>query len=181
MELLIGQIPEAIYFALFMIYAKGIKEKRILFTILMVVEYLLLKYSFPYNWFFQIGYMITTFLTLKILYNNKSQIIDIFTFSIASIFLIISSAVLSLFSIFNIFNQAICVVINRIFVFIVLYLVKDKLIIIQNIYKKMWNKNNKEDRIMKATTFRSLNIVIFNIIFYVINLGMIFAIYFNSI
>lgn len=26
MELLIGQIPEAIYFALFMIYAKGIKE-----------------------------------------------------------------------------------------------------------------------------------------------------------
>ena len=43
LELLIGQIPEAIFFALFMIYAKGLKEKRILFIVLMIVEYLLLK------------------------------------------------------------------------------------------------------------------------------------------
>ena len=40
LELIIGQIPEAIYFALFMIYAKGLKEKRILFTVLMVNRYI---------------------------------------------------------------------------------------------------------------------------------------------
>ena len=35
-QLLLGQIPEAIYFALFMILVKNIKEKRILFIILML-------------------------------------------------------------------------------------------------------------------------------------------------
>ena len=79
LELIIGQIPEAIYFALFMIYAKGLKEKRILFTVLMVAEYLLLIYSFPYNWYFHIGYIVTTFFTLKVLYKEKAQIIAIST------------------------------------------------------------------------------------------------------
>lgn len=180
LKLLIGQIPEAIFFSLFMIYAKGLKEKRVLFTILMVIEYLLLKYIFRYNWLFQICYMITTFLMLKILYKEKCQITDIFTFTIASIFLIISSAVFSLLSIFNIFSQTICVIMNRIFIFTMLYLFKDKLYVIQKLYKRMWNRNDKTNTKMKSITFRGLNLVIFNIIFYIINLGMIFAIYFNS-
>ena len=93
MELLLGQIPEAIFFALFMIYAKGIKEKRILFIILMIIEYLLLKYSFQFDWIFQIGYMITTFLTLKILYREKSQITDVFILLISYIYIIIISII----------------------------------------------------------------------------------------
>ena len=180
LELIIGQIPEAIFFSLFMIYAKGLKEKKVLFTILMVIEYLLLKYIFRYNWLFQICYMITTFLMLKILYKEKCQITDIFTFTIASIFLIISSAVFSLLSIFNIFSQTICVIMNRIFIFTMLYLFKDELYVIQKLYKRMWNRNDKTNTKMKSITFRGLNLVIFNIIFYIINLGMIFAIYFNS-
>lgn len=51
-ELLMGKIPEAIFCALFIIVNKEIKEKRFIFTILMIVEYLLLKYALPYNsWF----------------------------------------------------------------------------------------------------------------------------------
>ena len=42
-ELLLGQIPEAIHFALFMIFTKQLKEKRVLFVLLMIIEYLLLK------------------------------------------------------------------------------------------------------------------------------------------
>lgn len=38
LELFLGQIPEAIYFALFMIYAKNLKTKRLLYTILMILE-----------------------------------------------------------------------------------------------------------------------------------------------
>lgn len=33
-ELFVELIPEAIYFSLFMIFAKGIKEKRLLFIVL---------------------------------------------------------------------------------------------------------------------------------------------------
>ena len=46
LELFLGQIPEAIFFSLFMIYTKRLKEKRILFTVLMTIEYLLLKAFF---------------------------------------------------------------------------------------------------------------------------------------
>ena len=49
LELLLGQIPEAIYFALFMIFTKELKTKRILYTILMVIEYVLLKFFIEYN------------------------------------------------------------------------------------------------------------------------------------
>lgn len=56
LELIIGQIPEAIFFSLFMIYAKGLKEKRILFTVLMVVEYLLIKHFISFDICFQIAY-----------------------------------------------------------------------------------------------------------------------------
>lgn len=176
MELLLGQIPEAIFFALFMIYAKGIKEKRILFTILMIIEYLLLKYSFPYNWIFQIGYMVTTFLTLKILYKEKSQITDVFILLIAYIYIIL----VSIISYFIIPQYILACIFNRLLLFIPIILLNYKLNKIQKIYKKLWNRNNKTKKI-KSTTFRSINIFIFNIVFYILNLCMIYAIYCNSI
>lgn len=178
MELLLGQIPEAIFFALFMIYAKGIKEKRILFIILMIIEYLLLKYSFPFNWIFQIGYMVTTFLTLKVLYMEKSQITDVFILLISYIFMIASSAICFVISCNNVL---IATILNRIIIFTLLFLFKNKLYKIQNLYKSIWNKNNNKNKAMKTTTFRSLNIVIFNIVYFVINFGMIYAIYYNNL
>ena len=71
-DLVIGQIPEAVFFSLFMIYAKGIKEKRIIFTILMVIEYVFLKYiaHLNYNIWFQILYTFMSYLILKILYKE---------------------------------------------------------------------------------------------------------------
>lgn len=177
MELLIGQIPEAIYFALFMIYAKGIKEKRILFTVLMVVEYLLLKYSFTYSWMFHIGYVITTFLTLKVLYKDKSQITDIFI-------LIISYIIMSIFSLISLpliyINYTIAIIFNRVMIILFLIFFNKKLYKIQKIYKKLWNRNNKNQYKIKSTTFRCINLLIFNFFFCFINMLMIYVIYYNS-
>ena len=92
-ELFLGQIPEAIYFALFLIFVKRFKEKRILFIVLMILEYLLLKSFIHFDVWFQIGYTIMTFLTLKVLYKNKAQVTDIFTFGIASIVLMAISII----------------------------------------------------------------------------------------
>ena len=177
MELLLGQIPEAIFFALFMIYAKGIKEKRVLFTILMIIEYLLLKYSFPFNWIFQIGYMVTTFLTLKVLYREKSQITDVFILLISYIYIII----ISIISYFFVSNYILACIINRLLLFIPIISLNYKLNIIQRIYKNLWNRKLNNFSIMKSTTFRSINIFIFNIIYVVINIGMLYALYFNNI
>lgn len=43
LEIFLGQIPEAIYFALFMIFAKDLKEKRILYILLMVWDMYLME------------------------------------------------------------------------------------------------------------------------------------------
>ena len=122
LQLLLGQIPEAIFFALFMIYAKSLKDKRVLFTILMVVEYLLTKYSFQYSWLFHITYMICVFLTLKMLYKEKSQVTDVFILLIGYMILGISSILFSIPMFLNVItNYAICVAFNRIF-FICFYI-----------------------------------------------------------
>lgn len=68
LELLLGQIPEAMFFALFMIYTKELKEKRFIFIILMVLEYIFLKLILSFNIWFQVIYTCITFIILKILF-----------------------------------------------------------------------------------------------------------------
>ena len=176
MELLLGYIPEAIYFALFMIYTKQLKEKRLLYITLMVLEYLLLKQFVHFSIYFQVAYTFITFVILKILYREKAQIIDIFTFTIASIFLIITSVISFLISGQNVI---LATIINRIIIFVVLFGFNYKLNVIQNLYKKLWNRNDKVKKKIKTTTFRSLNVIIFNVIFYFINVGIVYAIYYK--
>lgn len=174
LEVVLGQIPEAIYFSLFMIYAKRLKEKRVLFITLMIAEYLLLKHFIKFSIWFQIGYTIMTYLILKLLYKDKTQITDIFTFTISSILLIISS----MFS-FLLFrpNMILVSVINRIIIFLIIILFHKKLYKIQNSYKFLWNRNNKIKKKIKSTTFRCMNIVLFNITFYILNLGMLYMLF----
>lgn len=46
--LFLGQIPEAIYFALFIIFTKNLRNYRVLFSIIVIVEYYLCMNMF-YN------------------------------------------------------------------------------------------------------------------------------------
>lgn len=172
-QLLLGQIPEAIYFALFMMLVKNIKEKRILFTILMILEYVFLKCFLVYNIWFQVMYFILSFIIMKMLYRNKTQVTDIFTLGIASIILVITSAIPYVIIYFTIHNMLIYVILNRIIIFTLLFVFRYKLQNINKLYYKLWNRNNKPKK-MKTTTFRALNLVIFNISFVIINLGILF-------
>lgn len=176
-ELLLGQIPEAIYFALFMIYAKNLKEKRLLFTFLMVVEYIILTRIIMFNSWFQILYTAITFIILKVLYKEKAQVTDIFTFCIGSIMLMIISA--SYFFIIGplVKNFYLGITINRLFLFAVVLILNTRLYKIQNLYKKLWNRNDKVSKKMKSTTFRCINLVVFNVMFYVINIGMLYCVF----
>lgn len=172
LQLFLGQIPEAIFFALFMIYTKQLKEKRVLFIFLMIIEYLLLKTVIKYNMWFQILYTFSTFIMLKILYKEKSQVTDIFTFTIANIILILSCFILYFIVWKTVNNYIFYVVLNRIVLLLFFIIFHNKLYKIELIYKKLWNRNDKKKNKIKATTFRALNVVLFNIIFYIINIGM---------
>jgi hypothetical protein len=165
LELLIGQIPEAIYFALFMIFVKGLKEKRLIFTILMVLEYVLLLYAMPFSIYAHVGFFVVTYILLKILYKEKAQIIDVFTLGIASVILIAFSIVFSIPKLLFPIDYIYCVVCCRIALFLMLILLNNRLNVIQKVYKKLWNRNDKVEKKIKTTTFRSINLVLFNILF----------------
>lgn len=175
-QLFLGQIPEAIYFALFMLFAKNIKEKRILFTLTMIFEYLALKQFIKFDVWFQVIYVFMTYLNLKVFYKNKARITDICTFMIASIILIATSALCFIFLPINIVYVT---AINRIILFTLLIVFNNKLNKMETIYNKFWNRHNIPNA-MKSVTIRSLFIVVFNLMFYIINLGMLFAIIYNA-
>ena len=133
-------LPEAIYFSLFLILIKDIKSKRILFTILMCIEYAILMNVFLYQVYFQIAYTFITFLILKLLYKEKAIITDIFLFMIASILLIAISFISYMIVFLTFKNYIIAYILNRILLFVSLFFFKDK---IKKLYSKvnsLWNR-----------------------------------------
>lgn len=172
LEIILGQIPEAIYFAIFMILVKSIKEKRVLFTSLMIIEYILLFKYFPFSTWSHVLVFIISYLLMKIIYKDKCNITDVFTLGIASIVMILVSIIVYFPISFITTNTIIGNCIQKIILFILLFIFKNKLYKIENLYRKLWNRGPIKYKI-KSTTFRALNLVIFNIMFYMINIGMI--------
>lgn len=175
LELLLGQIPEALYFALFMIYTKRLNEKRIWFIVLTVLEYILLFIP-PLSIWSHILYFIFTYGILKWLYRNKAQITDIFTLGIASVITIVLALICYLVCLPFGISMIIGNIIQKICMFAFLYITKNKLPKIQDMYKKFWNRNDKIPKPIKSTTFRCINLVIFNIMFFMIHTYIIFYI-----
>lgn len=179
LEILLGQIPEALYFVLFIIFTNEIKTKRICFIASAILEYVLLLNAFPFDIWSHILFIITLFLIMKLFYKEKCQVTDIFTLGIASIIIILVSVIvyfpISLFTT----NTIIGNIIQKLILFILLITLRKKLPNINKLYKKMWNRN-KIPKKLKSTTFRALNVFLFNISFYIINIGMLIAITFDS-
>ena len=176
-EMFLGQIPEAIYCALFIITCKKIKTKRLLFILLMIMDYLLLKEFLIFNSWFQFLYVIITFIILKVLYKNKAKLFDIFYMLLSYLFIIIVS--IPCFILFG-KNMILANFINKILLFALLFIFRNKLNKLQNIYYKFWNVDKEKKKKIKAITFRSINILTMNLIFIVINLCMIIAVLFNK-
>lgn len=176
MRFISAKFVEPIYFALFLIIGKDLKNKRLLLTCIMIFEYYMLTYIFPFNVWFQFIYTFIVFVDLKFLYKEKAQITDIFLFAASSIILIILSAIIFLMHLYIFKNYYIAIIINRIILFSFLYLSKNK---IRNIYKKFysyWNRHNNP-KALKSITLRNISVISFNLMFWIINLGMIY--YFN--
>lgn len=177
LELLLGQIPEGLFFALFMIFVKDIKTHRVAFTICVIAEYICLLYCFPYSCVFHLLFMVFMFVLLKSFYKEKSQITDIFILLIAYFCLGFSSVICYYICCGNII---IATLLNRFILIFFLLLLNHKLCAIQKIYKKQWNRGNSNAK-MKSTTFRSINLILFYVFFELIYLLLAFGIATNGI
>lgn len=137
------EILTSIYFSLFIIFVKQLQCKQIRFTILMIVQYILLLSIFNYTIWFYVLYTFMTFVLLKILYKDKSHITDVFIFTIANV----STLFINVYW--------------RIILIILLFIFRKYLYNIQKLYYTLWNS---------TLTFRTINIILFNIIFYIIGI-----------
>lgn len=173
---ILGALPEAIYFSLFLIISKGIKEKRVLFTTLMFMEYVIIKLFISYDVWFQILYTIMTFIILKVLYREKAQITDIFTFAFSSLILVIISIVSYMFVYYTIGLYPIAYILNRLLLFGGLFIFRDKLNKLYTKFNRLWNR--KPNQKIRSLTVRNVSVIIFNIMFYIINFCMVYFVTF---
>ena len=153
-----------------MIFAKNLKEKRLLFIILMILEEFIAVKIANYDIRFQLIYVFLTFLSLKVLYKEKAQITDVFTFMIGSIILLILNGISYGIIFLTIKQFTVAAILSRVLMFLFLVLFRNKLCKIQNLYKKFWNRNDNVKKKIKSTTFRCINLLVFNVMFYVSNI-----------
>lgn len=173
-RLLLEKIFEAIYFSVFLIIGKEIKNKRFLFIVIMIIEYLLLKEIIKYNIWFNLLYTFMSFINLKVLYKEKSQITDIFLFSVASIILIIISVLSAIFALI-VNNYIIALIINRLLVVLFLVFFKDKINKKYKDFYSLWNRHHNSKRI-RSLTLRNISVIIFNLMFWLLNILMVISV-----
>ena len=169
--LFLEKVCEAIYFSLFLIYGKNLKEKRILFIGIMIFEYLMITKLIQYNTWIHISYIIMTYINLKVLYKEKAQITDIFLFMFASIILILFSGIFAILVYNNIINYIVAIILLRICLFLFLFFNTKNINGVYKTFCKSWNRNKNSK--IKSLTLRNISIIIFNLMFYSINLAMI--------
>lgn len=173
------KLAEPIYFSLFLIIGKNIKEKRLLLTCIMIIQYLLLMQIFPFNIWFQLIYTFMSFVNLKVLYKEKAQVTDIFLFAFASILVVIISIISYAIINFTIKDYYIALIFNRILMFLFLYLCRNS---IKSKYKEfcsLWNRHNNPKKI-RSLTLRNISIIAFNLMFWLLNIGIAFSFILNA-
>lgn len=171
--LILEKVLEAVYFSLFLVAGKNLKNKRILFISIMIFEYLILTKLIQYNVLLQLSYTFLTYINLKVLYKEKAQITDIFLFAVASIILILVSFISYMIILFTLKQYWIALLLNRVLLFGILWLIRKQ---INKTYKKfysLWNKHKLPNKV-KSLTLRNISVIVFNLMFWVINIGMIF-------
>ena len=163
-SLLLGMLPEVLYFTLFLSFTKKIKTKRFKLFLLLAIGYILLIMICRYQLIFYLAYIVYSYLILKLLY--KSEIPDIFIYSVS--FLYLTLLALLFYSILYDY-YIICYVLYRICLFIPLFIFKNKM---NNLYKQylgLWNRSNDKVKI-KSITLRNVSLLTLNILIVIINL-----------
>ena len=176
-SVLLGLIPEVLYFTLFIIYTKNIKEKRFRLFFFMSVIYFLCMLIKQYEVIYYILFVVLVYILLKILYKSKVQIIDIFVFSISTLYLTLLSYLCFMFLNKNLSNYYWLYVLDRIGMCIP-FIFRNMFNTLYKKYCNLWNRNDKGKRPIKSITLRNISLIIINIVICFMNIYAISVIKF---
>ena len=169
LSVFLGLIPEVLYFTLFLIYTKNIKEKRILLFLLISLAYTLTVFIKQYILVYYLSFIVLVYLILKLLYKQKTQIIDIFVISISTIYLTLLSYICFLFLKSDMSNYWLLYTIDRMFLLFI-FIFRKRFNVLYKKYCKLWNRNDKEKRPIKSITLRNISLIIINIAIVLMNI-----------
>lgn len=172
-SILLGMIPEVLYFTLFLIYTKKLKEKKIRLAILIGIIYIFCILLTEYKIIYYVVFITLIYFILKILYKNKTQIIDIFIISLSFFYIELLSLLIYLPK--NIVQYYIILILNRILLFIP-FIFKSKFNILYKKYCSLWNRNYDKKQPIKSITLRNISLIGINCIIFIANIICLYII-----
>lgn len=171
-SILLGLIPEVLFLTLFLTKTKNIKEKRLKLFIVIAIFYFVSMLIQQYKTIFYVLFIFLLYLSLKIVYKDKVQIIDLFVATIPFMWISILSYICFIFLKEDLSNYYMLYIIDRIFLYIPLLFGKYFNLAYKK-YCKLWNRNDKEKRPIKSITLRNISLLVINITIFLMNLYVI--------
>lgn len=171
-SLLLGMFPEVLFFTMYLIYTKNIKEKRLKLFLLISIAYILCVMIIRHQVIYYIVFLFLIYLILKILYKKKTQIIDIFIINISFAYVALISSICFSFVNNNYILYYIMLVINRVLLFLP-FIFKKKFNYLYKIYCNLWNRTTDKNRPIKSITLRNISLILLNSLIFLINLATI--------
>lgn len=173
LSIFLGMLPEVIYFTLFLVYVKDIKEKRVKLFLGILFSYLVCIFLAPYKVLYYVIYTILLYIILKILYKERTQIIDFFIIMYSLFYIVMLSYLICFAKDFT--SYLICYFIERILLFSI-FIFRKQFNKLYRKYCKYWNRNDTIKRPIKSITLRNISLIIINAIILVMNIICIYVI-----
>lgn len=166
-NIFLGMLPETLFFTMFLIYSKKIKEKRKSLFVLIILNYIGTGVLSTYSIYSYVLFIILQYAILKLLYKEKIEWIDAFLITISHIYLFIIA--ISCYKIFG--NYKIALLVNRLLL-ILPFIFRNKLNHFYEEYKKLWNRNSNNK--IKSITLRNISLIFLNIFIFASDLVCIY-------
>lgn len=175
MSVLLGMLPEVLYFTLFLKYTKNLQEKTVKLGLLIGIAYILCMFMQRYQVVYYIIFIALIYVILKLLYKDKAQVTDIFIIATSYFYLTIISFIMSKILYNDLSNYNLLLIISRLLL-ILPFIFRNKFNIIYQKYYKLWNRNDNEIRPLKSITIRNISLILLNILIFVINIVCLYII-----
>lgn len=170
LSLLLGILPQALYFMLFLTKTKEIKSKRILLTILFYIIITLMVMITRYNLYLYLLIIPLMYGAMKLLYKKKVQIIDVFIIAAGYGYLNIISYLCSLIYRNNMNLYWFAYIINNVLLFSILSL-EPFFIKWYRWYYRQWNRhpNNR----FRSISVRNVSAILLNVFIIILDIIII--------
>ena len=177
-NVVVGAIPEILYFYFYFVSVFKLKQKRIFLLLYITLVYIICIIIKKYQVIYYVLFVVLLFIGLRIFNKKNTHISDIFIIGFSFIYLGIVYTISYVISNGDYSRYYISLLLSRILLFLP-FAFNNKLHKLYKKYQLLWDKpKEKEKRKLKSITLRNLCLVIsfsFIFILYILGMGIIYS------